>query len=465
MRFFLLPCFLISLFFVTVYSAEWGTPPEGWDGFQFGLVEANTSPWKEQLVKALDMGFEIDYRYRYCTSPDAPTGWIFTPWYNYAKGPNGIKPSITIYMAAGNLDDVGKIGENGSNKTFMTKYFNAIKTIADSCKGYKPIFVIEPDVWGYFLQYDNAGLGDRYLNQTCYINNLGFSCLSGFSNTFKDLPGAIIALLKEYAPDCYAGILTAHWSFNSFWLPSPEENAEKTIPYLEKLLREPYKGDFLAVEKYGSDAGATSNIWYWDDQINADFVTWTKTLAKGIDLPLLGWQTSIGYTDDPEYPELPNQSFKYQDTFFEYFFSHKEDYIGAGFIGYLAGCANAGQGTVYGTEVGEYDNGWFLDHLKEFVDAGPYDLNLKSSPIIESNGSKVTKTFLKVLDNRIDVNLIKGEGRVKVFTLSGKEIYNSNVKKSLTVNLSKICKSNGLYMIQVSDGKDLTSKVVNFIKK
>lgn len=437
---------LLLLICSALYSAEWGVPPEGWDGFQFGLVEANTEPWKTQLVKALDQGAPIDYRYRYCTSTDAPLGWIFSPWYNYAKGPKGIRPSITIYMVAGNLDEISKIVENGVNKDFMAKYFEAIKVCADSCAGYKPIFVIEPDVWGYFLQHDNAGMGDKFLNQTCYINNLGYPCLEGFNNTFKDLPGAIIAMLKEYAPDCYAGILMAHWSFNSFWLPSPEENATKTVPFLEKMLRDPYKGDFIAVEKYGADAGSTNTLWYWDEQKNKDFVTWTKTLAQGIDLPLMGWQTSIGYANDPDYPKLTNEPYLFEDTFFEYFFANKEEYLNAGFIGFLAGCANAGQGTVYGTQAGEYDNRWFLDHLTEFVDAGPYDLNIKDTPIKGSKGIPQQYHNFSVEGNSLRIES-PSKGVLTLYTAQGKNIASVKlVKGTQVLNLSDWGVARGIYL-------------------
>ncbi len=450
----------ILFIIISLKAAEWGVAPEGWDDFQFGLVEANTEPWKTQLTKALDKGVQIDYRYRYCTSPEAALGWIFSPWYNYAKGPQGIKPSITIYMVAGNIDDIGKISQNGQDQSFMKKYFDAVKVCADSTKGYNPIFVIEPDVWGYFLQHDNSGLGDKFLNQTCYINNLGYDCLKGFNNTFKDLPGAIIAMLKTYAPDCYAGILMAHWSFNSFWLPSPEENATNAIPFLEKMLRDPYKGDFLAVEKYGADAGSTGGIWYWDDQQNADFVTWCKTLAQGIDLPLCGWQTSIGYKDEVGYPDLPNTSYKYQDTFFPYFFENTNDFIDAGFIGFLAGCANAGQGTVYGTEIGEYDNGWFLDRLEEFNNNRPYNLNL-NTPIIKNNKTIHNSIRVKITSKNIYLNSSKNN-KITLFSLSGKKLLEKKLNQSV-IKISDLCKSTGTYLIQIENAKGITNEVLNFL--
>jgi hypothetical protein len=373
-----------------ISAAQWGKPPKDWNDFKMGLVNrVRTEPWDSNLVKAVGLGIQVDYRYAYITTVGDITGSFFAPWYNYAKQcPKGVAPSITIYMINQGNDNIQAIMNSGSNSTFMKSFFAGIITIADSCKGFKPIYIIEPDAWGYMLQGDISGLGGKYLSQTCNINNLGYSWLSGFSNTFADLPGAIIKTLKQRDSTCYAGILMAHWGLNSFWLPSPEENANKTVPFLKKILKAPNTGDFLSIEKYGADAGSSDKVtWMWDDTKNANFVTWCKTLAKGIDLPLCGWQTSIGYENgkEPGYPDLPNSSMKYEDTFFPYFFRHTTDFINAGFIGFLAGCANQNQGTVYSLKKGEGDNGYFFDKLKVFNTARPYNLNL-STGIASKNG-------------------------------------------------------------------------------
>ncbi len=460
MRRALLVVYSILLIVTTsIFAGQWGKPPEGWDDFKFGLVDENMPPRNEQLVKALDAGIQIDYRYRYCTSTDAPGGWIFTSTYNYAKGPHGIRPSITIYMAAANSDNINTLLQSCSNTAYMTKYFKAVKHVADSCKGYSPIYTIEPDVWGYFLQDDMGGLGEKYFNKTCQINNLGFSCLSQFTNTFRDFAAAIICLLKDTDPDCYAGIMMNHWGFNSFWLPTPEENAKKTIPYLEKILRDPYKGDVIFFEKYGADAGSTAEIWMWDDNRNADFLVWCKTLAKGIDLPICGWQTSIGYFDEPGYPELPNEPNKYQDTFFPYFFRHVDDFLNAGFIGFMASCNNQRQGTVWGLKMGEYDNGWFLDRLKEFNAERPYNLNISTA--IENPNEFVQKD---IKDAQINISNSKQNISLKVnaaipdlivdlYNLKGLRIsikYDKQIVSGNTIiELDKRNLSSGIYFAEI----------------
>lgn len=446
---------IISLV-VNIY-AGFGKPPAGWDDFKFGVVDANAEPWKTQLVKALEKGVKIDYRYRYCTEPGAVTGWLFTPWYNYANGPNGIRPSITIYMMAKNTDDLTALMNSGKDKAYMTSYFNAIKSMADSCKGKKAIYVIEPDVWGYFLQFDMGGLGGKYFSQTCNINNVGIPCLSGFSNTFADLAMAIIALVKNEDPGCYAGVLMAHWGFNSFWLPSPEQNANNTVPFLKKFLRDNYKGDFIAFEKYGSDAGSCDKtVWLWDDAKNANFITWSKTVAKGIDLPIVGWQTSIGYQNgkEPGYADLPNTANRYEDSFFPYFFRHVNDFLNAGFIGYLATCNNQANGTVMGMTKGEYDNGWFVDRLTEFDTKRPYNLNISTGTL--SDPLPVQRTMSAVVNAGYIQISLPAKATQEQYTIDLISAYGRTIRSviapsvGVAVTLSTEGVASGVYVLSVS---------------
>ena len=49
-----------------------------------------------------------------------------------------------------------------------------------------------------------------------------------------------------------------------------------------------------------------------------------------------------------------------------------------------------------GLKKGEYDNGWFLDHLKEFLKNGPYNLDL-TSPIAVPQGLSLKNGSLSVI--------------------------------------------------------------------
>jgi len=105
-----------------------------------------------------------------------------------------------------------------SSKEFMEAYFRHITLLADSTRGEKPIYVIEPDVWTYMLQkareqdpgrYTTTGddwskIENNNFDDLCHINDLGFPWLEEFENKASNLPGAIIKTLKVRDPECCA---------------------------------------------------------------------------------------------------------------------------------------------------------------------------------------------------------------------------------------------------------------------
>jgi hypothetical protein len=413
---------------VRVMAGQWGAPPAGWSDFKFGLVDGNIDPFKTALKNAVNAaGVQIDYSYVYITSPADVEGFLFAPWFNYAKTrPGTVKPSVTIYMLAGGADALTAILANAANATFMKTYFQAIAEIADSCKGTKPIYVIEPDVWGYLMNRASSytQISDANLSQVCHINDLGLSWLSGFSNTIADLPGAIIKTLKNVDPNCYCGILGCAWGFTDMTSSSVETaDAQNEAAILNKWLREPNRGDFIAVEKNGEDAGAygAGSIWFWTDTQNANYVAWCKTLAKAVNLPLFGWQISIGYQSENGYPTLANTSGSYQDTYFPYFFRHVSDFINAGFIGYDAGVNGQGAGTYAAMASGSGDNGWFLDRLKTFNASRPYNLNISTSAQAARRDIVIQELKISQRGSLLRVSGVPARATVALYSLLGEK--------------------------------------------
>ncbi len=167
-----------------------------------------------------------------------------------------------------------------------------------------------------------------------------------------------------------------------------------------------YRGDFLGVEKNGTDLGCWKVIsppsvyattLNWDDQGNGRWINFSKTLAQSVDLPLLGWQISIGH------PGLPNIDNEYEDTFLPYFFDHVSEYLNGGFIGMLAGCANQDKGTVASIDVNAVgDKGWFYGKLSAFNSQRPY------LSIVSTKANQIHKpakeTVFRIVKNTLLVN-------------------------------------------------------------
>lgn len=420
-------------------------PPVGWGDFQMGIVNTRRTEWDTPMRAAMNDGVQIDRRYIYITEPSEVKGsnaFIFPEGWgtNYSTDPEfidkGIRPTLTVYMLQKGADGLDAVVNGCADQTHMASYFDALIHTVEKSKGVKPIYVIEPDVWGYLIQNNEADSAKTNLAKTCHINNLGYAHLDEFSNTIKDLPKAIIKTIKMYDPDSYAGILMAHWGYGLYHLgindpvinmsPANYQLAAKNAAViLDTLLGFTYRGDFMGVEKNGADAGwyltakgasksDASNSRYWTDANNANWLGWTKALSQELNLPIVGWQICLGHEG------LPNTSLKYEDTFFEYFYDHVPDFIDAGFIGIMAGCNNMGIGTVAEYNSTNGDGGWFYDQLKVFNQGRPYLSDTPQS--LHSQLSTQTKQFqfhreslsLELYTSQLasPVQLVSLEGRV-----------------------------------------------------
>lgn len=402
---------MLSLFLCSsVMGQQWGKPPQGWDDYVIGLVNDHKPVFEEPMKEALDAGIKLGARYAYINNGVDQTknsiSWLFTQWYNYVEGtPAGMQPSFVIYMLQ-EEGGVSTLKQNVQNSTYMKNYFNSVKRVAEEAKGRKPIFVLEPDTWGYVLQSDQDAAGKNILSQPANINNLGLPWLNSFDNKIADITSATIKTIREHAPDAYVGVLANFWGVDAngktgnpvpdgikgmvYWTEGDVKySSDKTLEFFKNMLDGKDKGDFIAVEKKGLDAGfylkeTKTDAWYWNDKHMEKYLMWVKNLAVGLDLPVLGWQISIAHMG------LPNVPDRYEDTFMPYFFTHTQDFFNTGFIGFLVG-EGLPQGTNYSMKDGQGDNGWFFQQLQEFDKKRPYNLDLsqKADKIVKKKDSQV----------------------------------------------------------------------------
>lgn len=491
----------ILIVFTTSLIAQWGQPPANWDDFQIGIVNNDRVEWDTPMKAALNAGYHLDRRYIYIDNLiDVTTFWGTSPAggsKNWSKNSfyvdKGVGPAIIIYMLQRGGDSYDILSSNIQDQSFMKQYFEAIVQIADSSKGMRPIYVLEPDVWGYVLQHarEHNGIGldsfsqitDNHLDAPCHLNNLGLPWLTEFENKLSNLPGAIIKTVKEVDPECYAGILMAFWA----WKPNNctklmifknsqekiDEAACEEAAFCEALLSSTkYRGDFLGVEKNGTDMGywyvldkitgwdtlqggifARGPMYDWNDEDNSQWVDLSKYIARKVDLPLLGWQISLGHMG------LPNVDNRYEDTFFPYFFDHVQEFIQAGFIGMLSGCANQGRGTIACIDQNSGDSGWFYGKLNVFDEKRPYDLTittplLKGVPVssIPCITVKLRGRFLHVVDAP------EGKSTLNLYTAAGRRVAEYNAHKGALLPIAHL--PAGMYIMSVSrDGLTWTEKL------
>lgn len=417
--------------------------PSGWGDFQMGLVNDNTNIINVRMKKALQEGASVGYRYAYVNNGVDPSSnalsWLFNQWgtdYSRNSQEMGLRPAYVIYM----LQEEGgaaALKNNIRNADFMRKYFTSIRTVAEKSNGYKAIFVIEPDTWGYFLQnaLETGAVSDPR-QVPAVVNNLGagYEYLSGVPNTLSGVAQAIILTLRRYAPDAYSGLLMSFWSVNGngatgapvadgakgmvYWNQGDVDfSAHRNATFANQLLPvNGDRGDFIAVEKNGWSAGnwlvkQGRNDYYWNDTQNGKWVSWSKTLGQDVNLPLLGWQISIGHMG------LPNTVNRYEDTFMPYFFSHTQAFIQAGFIGFLAGKGLADctdftnlAGNSLEADGSKGDNGWFFEQLKTFDHGRPYLQTTTTPPSVSLTAPVPGATFAPGTAITLTANAAGGSG-------------------------------------------------------
>jgi len=406
-------------------APAWSGPPAGWGDFRFGLVSDGKAIFNARMIAARSEGVQLDYRYAYVnTGADTLTNamsWLFGSWGDdYVKDGEamGLRPAFVIYMLQ---EDGGiwSLKEHANDTVFLRDYFISLRALAQRGSGHHAIFVVEPDTWGYILQ---SGLDPRAEKAVLSGILADFPFLAGLPDSYSGLAQAIMRTLKHFAPDSYAGALMSHWSVDTYSCPgedtpngymgipwaSPDDidcSADRNVAFAKALLGDgPDRGDFIGVEKSGHSAGwwyqfldgseEYRRLYYWGDGQNANFVHWCARLGKGLGLPLLGWQISIGSMGlrnsclpgplaDTVRLGLETGNCAFEDTFFPYFFTHTSEFLDAGFIGFLAGkgLGDDADFAVASMDGTMGDGGWFFDRLKEFDQGRPYLMGNKEGEV------------------------------------------------------------------------------------
>lgn len=432
-----------------------------------------------------------------------------------SKELTGTEAAFVIYV----LQEEGgttKLKNNINDAEKMRKFFQTLRIVAENANGHKSTIIVEPDTWGYLLQ-DKFGttvnpslehdptkipaqinnLRDSiYFDTTIYPDwqtgnhdtvikevHLDYSYLSDLPNTLAGAGRGIIRTLHKFAPDCYVGFLASHWSVNLspgwstdglVWSNEAlrDTSAKINIDFFQKLYwgsiddnhpKQPGDDpDFIGVEKNGWCAGRWEwyddrMYWYWGDQEMVNYLSWVKQIGVGLNLPVVGWQISIGNMANTNVFDETNMANSYKDTYFPYFFNHVNEFIDAGFIGFLVG-KGLSQGTDYtlpSENIGE--KGWFFTQLQSFDKKRPYlDTNTvaqikkpllnKKNPIIQESKSKLQFNFGK-----------NSSAELSIINIQGKEILRKSFDTKGVIN--KTLFPSGLYLLKLkTDNKIIKQK-------
>lgn len=480
-------------FFHTV-SAGWKVPPKNWGDVRIGLVNDNTAKINQRMKQAVKEGVKLNYRYVYINGGFDSTSncmsWLFTQYTDYVKQSDslaGVKPSFVIYI----LQEEGgstAAKANVQNVTKMKKYFAIVRSIATRCKGLQSVFVIEPDTWGYLIQDGNM---DPAAIPAC-ISQVAqeFTWLQGLPDNLCGVAQGIIRTVHTFAPDAFTGVLTSHWSViptvgwhvdGLVWAQDTaiNESIRKNVAWFSKLLGTGQdRGDFIGVEKYGCGAGwykvnNGSSRYYWGDQQMRNYLRWSKELGKGLNLPVVGWQISIGHIPLPNVTKNADYDNSYEDTFFPYFFTHVNEFLDAGFIGFLAGKGIKNGDSDFSNETeGEVaDRGWFFSNLKLFDKNRPY-LPLTGISDPQKLNRKDPAVVVGMKNNALQLNIFDDRDMppfsIDLFTLKGafiKTLHNGVATSSImTIPFQLQDISHGMYVVRISYGTFSECRKIKLMK-
>ncbi|MBN1983650.1 MAG: hypothetical protein JW795_19095 [Chitinivibrionales bacterium] len=481
--------FVCIVLFVIVLpgNSNLKTPPKVWGDFRIGLVNDNTAKINQRMKQAVKEGIKLNYRYRYINGGFDSTKNAMSEMFNnqidYVKQSDslaGVKVSFVIYLLQEEGGSTATMA-NVKDVTKMKKYFAIIRSAATRCKGMQSIFIIEPDTWGYLMQ-------DGHMDPDAIASCMSqvaqeFTWLSGLPNTLSGVAQGAIRTIHQFAPDAFVGVLASHWSVigpgwhqdGLVWAQDTaiNESIRKNVMWFNKLLGSGTdRGDFIGVEKNGWSAGkwkATQNTsrWYWGDPQMKNYLRWCEGVAKGLNMPICGWQISIGHMGLPNKTVDSYTDNAYEDTFFPYFFTHVKEFIDIGFIGFLVGKGLREDCDFSNETEGEVaDRGWFFNNLKQFDKGRPY-LNATAITTPQKTAARLSVTTLgQGTEQALRVEGMKsGYLTVELFTLDGslvKTIYDAEVKQAtLQLPIASSNMAHGMFTIRISNEGVIRTVLLN----
>ncbi len=341
-------------------------------------------------------------------------------WYNFGKTSEGYLPMTTNLASKAYMDD------------YVMRYDWMLTQMAQA--GQKDyIIVLEPDLYGHLMRGPNGANGLPVEDPTQIAVNMdSANAISGktYAANFKGWAEFMIAYAKSKLAKngVIIGHMPNHWGVN---IPGEVGRGRReahiisgmTIARFLSNLGDAGKGDVVFVEKADRDAGIKGTQWFWDSTCYAKYFTWTKAIANGTKLPIVGWQISEGNINHPNSSE--------RDDAVQTFLDHKDWWVNAGFIGILFGggadnCANANRGVTD-------DGGWYTTNISAY-NANPYVLPSAASGIATKASAHQGLTAV-VRDHQLVLSGWNGLAQVRLFDVYGRRLASSSLAAGGSLSL------------------------------
>lgn len=291
-------------------------------------------------------GKEPDYGYAYLVGNDFPNWGATTSTLVSHAQQIGMTPVVVDYGMNGNVDGTGVDFTNMQNSSWLTSYFQALRTSATAAQQAapgKPVgWVIEPDMLGYLQQnYAATYHGDAAQMPAATAAAYSSGVLSSgsdpaFGSNLKGLVEAITYTIKKYDPTAFVGWQVNTWAVRDAlkdtdtqgWTAG-RQSVTATANQVASFLRTAdigYHADFVAFDQWGQDFGIlrdpnpAGDIRYLNAAHWSNYLLYVQTIRQSLSLPAVLWQIAVGHlnstlTPSPTYwnasgkfPNLDNVS-------------------------------------------------------------------------------------------------------------------------------------------------------------
>ena len=361
--------------------------PTGFKGFDTQYIYLNDGPLKSPQEPVTPTSPLVDNARAWRTSSGGFDGKkLIQSLRESAKF--GAVPQIVYYnlMAPNESREIALA--NLQNRAFLVEYFKDLKFTVDTIRqfagGTTVSLILEPDLLAYMMQSAFNNDADRTYRDPSTIAAMteaaydaGFLADPGVGNRLPNtLPGFVEAInrgVRELSTKTVSGVrqsvnLEYGWKFNLWAYVAPvggsivkvtdtgdwdagrkvvEDAAKTTADWYVKagiLTGDAGKTmDFIALDKYGTDGGATGGeypqngegykdpskaTFFWNADHWNNYLLFAKTLHNKLNnLPVRLWQLPVGHVNGSEYlingqkaVDLANVDKQWEDSAVSYFF-------------------------------------------------------------------------------------------------------------------------------------------------
>ena len=281
-----------------------------------------------------------NYGYEYLLGSDFPN-WAATTTtlINHSQS-FGMTPVLVEYGMNGNVDGTSVDFTNMQSSSWLTTYFQALKTAATAANTAAPGrpvgWIIEPDMMGYLQQNYAANYGGNAAQMPAATSAAYSAGVLGsgdptFGSNLRGLVEAINYTIKKYDPSAFVGWQVNTWGVRDAlkdtdtmgWTAGRQSVANTGTQVANFLATADigYHADFVAFDQWGQDFGylrdpnPAGDIRYLNDAHWSNYLLYVQTIRSSLNLPAVLWQIACGHLNSTQTasPTYWNSSGRFPD--------------------------------------------------------------------------------------------------------------------------------------------------------